>query len=449
MALDATPTYSIEPSSKKTPLKTNYISLFDYSSQYKPETHDKIAKIYGQQSISGMLYMLGAESAMASDKYIWTEEGRLHTVYNDVARSTNVFTKTAHVFREGETVHLSSGSVKRRGVISAVDANTFTVAAYKSAGFTALAATNVTAFVDGSEFGKGTTGMVGSLSTDFTILDNKPIILKDKFEVNGSDTAQITWVQTDEGGYLWFLQDQVDTRRRWEDRLELGLVNGEAADAGSDAEANGTTGTEGLFEAIRKRGNSFTGVADDISEWDTILKRFDAQGKIQDYMFYVNRDQSLAIDNMLGDLNAGYDGGISYGIFDNDKDMSVNLGFKGFTRGSYNFFKSDWKLLNEQTLLGAVAEAARTNGVLIPVGTKEVYEGEYNGSGAGSKITTPFLQCMYRASKADNRKYKTWLTGNIFGVHTDDDDVMRENHLSERMLNTVGANNFMIFEGTV
>ena len=447
MALNSSPTFSLTPTSKKVPLKTNYISLFDYSSQFDAETHEKIAKIYGAQSVSGMLYMLQAEAAMASDKFIWTEEGRLHTVYKDVARAGNIFTKANHVFRVGETVHLSSGSVKRRGVISAVDTNTFTVEAYKSAGFAALATTNVVAFVDGSEFKKGTTGMSGSLSTDFTILDNKPIILKDKFEVNGSDTAQISWVQTDEGGYLWFLQDQIDTRRRWEDRLELALVNGEKADVGSDAEANGTTGTEGLFEAIRERGNSFQGLPDALTDWDDILKRFDAQGKIQDYMFYCDREASLGVDDLLGTLNAGYDGGISYGIFDNDKDMAVNLGFKGFTRGTYNFFKTDWKLLNDPTLLGAVATTAKVRGVLIPTGTKEVYEGAYNGNGAGSKITTPFLQAMYRASKASNRKYQTWLTGNVFGVHTDDDDVMRENHLSERMLNTVGANNFMIFEG--
>jgi len=449
MALNSTPTYSITPSSKKVPLKSNYISLFDYSSQYDAETHEKIAKIYGSQSVSGMLYMLGAEAAMASDKYIWTEEGRLHTVYTDVTRSGSVFTKANHVFRVGETVHLSDGDgVKRRGIITAVDTDTFTVAAYKSAGFTAMDTTAIVAFVDGSEFRKGTTGMSGSLSTDFTILDNKPIILKDKFEVNGSDVAQISWVQTDEGGYLWFLQDQLDTRRRWEDRLELALVQGEKAEAGSAAEANGTTGTEGLFEAVRTRGNSFQGNPTTLAEWDTILKRFDQQGKIQDYMGYVDRDYSIGVDDLLGTLNAGYDGGISFGIFDNDKDMAVNLGFKGFTRGTYNFFKTDWKLLNDPTLLGAVAEAdGKVRGSLIPTGTKEVYEGAYNGNGAGNKITTPFLQCMYRASKADNRKYRTWLTGSIFGVHTDDDDVMRENHLSERMLNTVGANNFMIFEG--
>ena len=445
--IDAVPTYSIVPSSTKVPLQTNYISIFDYSGTAKPEVHEKIANIYGQQSVSGMLYKLGAEASMSSDKYIWTEEGRLHTVYTDVTRSSSVFTKNNHVFRVGETVHLSSGAVKRRGRITAVDANTFTVSAYKSAGFTALGTTGVVAFIDGSEFRKGTDTMTGSLSTDFTILDNKPIILKDKFEVNGSDVAQISWVQTDVGTYLWFMQDQIDTRRRWEDRLELALVNGEVAEAGSAAEADGTTGTEGLFEAIRTRGNTFQGVADDLTDWDDILKRFDNQGKIQDYMFYVDRDQSLAIDDMLGELNNGHDGGISFGIFNNSKDMAVNLGFKGFSRGTYNFFKTDWKLLNDPTLLGAVDAQAKVRGALIPIGTKEVYEGSYNGTGTGSKITTPFLQCMYRASQADNRKYKTWLTGNIFGVHTDGEDVMKEHHLSERQLNTVGANNFMLFEG--
>jgi len=384
MALNATPTYSISPSAKKVPTKTNYISLFDYTSQYKPEEHEEMANIFGNKSITGMLYMLGAESAMASDKFIWTEEGRLHVIYRTVTRTNNVFTQ----------------------------------------------------------------GMKGTLSTDFTILENKPIIQKDNFEVNGSDMAQISWVKTDEGRYLWFMKDQMNTRRRFEDRTELSLINGQKAETGTAAEANGTTGTEGLLEAIRERGNTFQGVANAIEDFDDIVKRFDAQGKIQDYMFYVDRDQSLAIDNMLGQLNAGYDGGVSYGIFDNDKDMAVNLGFKGFTRGTYNFHKTDYKLLNEVTLLGGEPVESKVRGLLIPVGTKEVYEGQYNGNGAGEKITTPFLQCMYRANSMVNRKYENWVTGSVFGVKTDDEDVMREHQRSERMLNTVGANNFMLFEGT-
>lgn len=448
MALNSTPTYKVTPSSEKVQLPTNYISLFDYTSQYAPEHHEELAQIYGKQSVSGMLYMLGAESSMASDKYIWTEEGRLHTVYKNVSRAGNVFTQPNHVFRKNETVHISDGAVRRQGIITAVDNDTFTVAAYKNAGFTGLGTTGLTVFVYGSEFRKGTKGMEGSLETDFTILDNKPIILKDKYIVSGSDATQIGWVKTESGGWLWYLQSEKDTRRRWEDRLELAMILGERAETGSDAELAGLGGTEGLFEAVKTRGNTFQGLPDTIEDWDTILKRFDAQGKIADYMLYSDRDLSLSVDNMLGQLNAGYDGGVSYGIFDNSKDMAVNLGFKGFTRGTYNFFKTDWKLLNDPTLLGAVeAGAGKVRGILIPVGTKEVYEGAFNGNGNGDKITVPFLEQKYRAAGQENRKYKTWVTGSVGGVYTDDEDVMKVNHLSERMLNTVGANNFMLFEG--
>ena len=160
MPLNATPTFSVQPSAQKVPLQNNYISLFDYSNQYDAEKHEEIANIYGNQSISGMLYKLGSESAMASDKFIWSEEGRLHTVYKDVTRAGNVFTKANHVFRVGETVHLSgtgaASATKRRGVISAVDVNSFTVEAYKNAGFGAIGPTDIVAFFDGSEFRKGT-----------------------------------------------------------------------------------------------------------------------------------------------------------------------------------------------------------------------------------------------------------------------------------------------------
>ena len=88
MSLNASPAPKLTPSSSKTVLPTNYISLFDFTSQYSPDAHDELAQIYGKQSVSGFLYMLGAESSMSSDKSIWTEEGRLHTVYNDVARAS-------------------------------------------------------------------------------------------------------------------------------------------------------------------------------------------------------------------------------------------------------------------------------------------------------------------------------------------------------------------------
>ena len=224
------------------------------------------------------------------------------------------------------------------------------------------------------------------------------------------------------------------------------MLQGEEAEAGSEAGAAGFDGSEGLFESVRVRGNIFDGLASTLAEWDTILKRFDAQGKIREYMFYVDREQSLAIDDLLGTLNAGYSGGISYGMFDNSEEMAVNLGFIGFRRGTYDFYKSDWKVLNDPTLLGSIAAAdGKVRGLLVPYGDTEVYDGT---SPMADRITQPYLSIKYRVKGNENRRHKTWVTGSVgLNVPTDDNDHMRVHHLADRGICTIGANNFMIFEG--
>jgi hypothetical protein len=65
--------------------------------------------------------------------------------------------------------------------------------------------------------------MDGSLEADDFIFQNKPIILKDTYEVSGSDMAQIGWVEvtTENGatGYLWYLKSEHETRLRFDDYL--------------------------------------------------------------------------------------------------------------------------------------------------------------------------------------------------------------------------------------
>lgn len=445
MALASTPTYQIQPSSIKAPSQTNYIDLFDYTSQFAPDAYEELISIYGNQSLTGMLFELGSEEAISSDKRIWTEKGRLHTAYTDVTRSGNVFTKAGHVYRVGEVVACSGNTASQLGRITAVTASTFTAVPYKAAGW-AVGTTAIKTFINHSEFLKGSGGMDGSLETDFTVLSNKTIIEKDNYLASGSEITQDSWVQTDNGGFVWYLQSELDGRRRFEDRVEMGMLQGELAEAGSEAKAAGFDGSEGLFQSVRKRGNIFDGAATTLAHFDSILKRFDAQGKIREYMFYVDRNQSLAIDDMLGVLNAGYSGGISYGLFDNSEQMAVNLGFIGFRRGTYDFYKSDWKVLNDPTLLGAVAEAdGKVRGLMVPVGDTEVYDGD---SPMADRITKPYLSILYRAKGNENRRHKTWITGSVgTNVPTDDNDHMRVHHLADRGVCTIGANNFMLFEG--
>ena len=332
-------------------------------------------------------------------------------------------------------------------------------------------------FVYGSVFAKGTVGAlaqgitggatavagsVKSIQPTFTQFANQPIIIKDSFQINGSDMAQIGWVDvaTEDGtsGYLWYLKSESETRLRFDDYLEMAMVEGELAAAGAGINfaassvgvpgftaAAGTAvahGTQGLFAAVTARGNIMAGFSGGtgISDFDQVLKNLDTQGAIEENMLFLNRDLDLDFDDMLGQISAGIAGGVAYGLFENSQDMALNLGFSGFRRGSYDFYKTSWKYLNDASTRGGVAVSG-IEGVLIPAGTSTVYD-----QSLGTNIRRPFLHVRYRASQTEDRRYKNWITGSAGGAYTTALDAMQVNWLSERCLVTQAANNFVLFQ---
>tara|TARA_R110000737_G_scaffold71086_1_gene99570 strand:- start:3356 stop:4438 length:1083 start_codon:yes stop_codon:yes gene_type:complete len=343
------------------------------------------------------------------------------------------------------------GVVTVSGVTAAGSTGTFTALPYTAADWTGVtgfaAFARATAVVYGSEFAKGSAGMVGSIDADYSSYTNKPIILKDNYAISGSDTAQIGWIEVEgnggKSGYLWYLKSEHETRQRFEDYLEMSMVEAVKLDA------NGATtlqGSEGYFAALEARGNVYTDLASDLrgggtptlAGFDTILKQLDKNGAIEENMLYTNRDLSLAIDDVLAAQNSYGAGGTSYGVFNNQEDMALNLGFSGFRRGSYDFYKTDWKYLNDFATRGGFGDV---EGTIIPAGTSTVYDQDL-----GKNIKRPFLHVRYRSSETDDRKLKTWLTGSVGGAQTSDIDEMRVNFLSERALITQGANNFFLLK---
>ena len=160
-------------------------------------------------------------------------------------------------------------------------------------------------------------------------------------------------------------------------------------------------------------------------------------------MLFLNRATSLAFDDMLASMNSYGAGGTSYGVFDNSEDMALNLGFSGFRRGSYDFYKSDFRYLNDKATRGSINERATSDavrGVIIPAGVSTVYD-----QALGRNLKRPFLHVRFRASATDNRRMKTWTTGSV-GAVTSDLDAMQIHYLSERCLVVQGANNFMLMK---
>ena len=498
MAIIAGGSLNSVPAIHQQALSTNYLDFTsganDWAQQYLPDLMEKEAEVFGPRTISGFLSQVGAEEAMAADQVVWSEQGRLHLSYRGTVAANGgvnpgggalpqmtmthnidgvalAGTNNQHGVRVNDTVIISdavNGVVKC--LVVTVANNVLDLAPYEVAGLSAQGtAQGTTILVYGSEYAKGTSYFPGAAVTtgvesrganepQFKSFSNKPIIMKDYYEVSGSDTARIGWVEIsgEEGqnGYLWYLKAESDTRARFTDYLEMSMLEAVAGVPGAsqvDATANlgkNPFGTEGLFEAIESRGNVTTGVtgvnaATDLAEFDAILAEFDSQGAIEENMMFVNRATSLAMDDMLASMNSYGAGGTSYGVFNNSEDMALNLGFSGFRRGSYDFYKSDFRYLNDKATRGGINATAGANairGVMIPAGTSTVYDQQL-----GKNLKRPFLHVRYRASQTDNRKMKTWTTGSV-GAATSALDAMQIHMLSERCLVTQGANNFMLMK---
>ena len=479
--------------------QTTDASYLDFSTgwaqQYLPELYEAEVERYGNRSLSGFLAKVGAEEALQSDKVIWSEQGRLHIsipdVTTDASENMLIFDNVAEagLIRKHDTLLLyctadatspATGNVGKqmKVLVTAIDVDSdstdspntndklaVTVAPYDQAAMTtgsgALVANDncvFTAMVYGSEYKKGSTADRHALTPGFLTFNNTPIIMRDKYEINGSDTAQIGWVEVsgEEGqnGYMWYMKAEGDTRARFNDYLEMSMIEARKAADSSGAAGAGVGGTEGLLQAIESRGHISTdtfgatsgspAVADpaaDLAYFDDILVKLDGQGAIEENMLYLDRHDSLKFDTMLSGVSLGSAGGTAYGLFDNSSDMALNLGFIGFRRGSYDFYKSDWKYLNNVSAHGAFSPGAgnsKLSGILCPAGTSSVYD-----ETMGRNVKRPFLHVRYRASQTDNRRLKTWVTGSVGGNITSDLDAMTVNYLTERCLVVQAANNFM------
>ena len=498
---------ALQPTQSKALYAGNYIDFTDssfnmWAQQFLPDVYEQEVERYGNRSIGSFLRMVSAEMPSTSDQIIWTEQGRLHTRYANAIYLSNAGTMptsgttpgtasastsggivlnfnvptaqptslgittqgtTAVNFRKGQTVMIQAQSSATsavggtgaviKGVVTNVSGNYFQVKSLT--GIPAITnAQRFTALAYGSEFAKGTGNFTEKLDPSYATFTNSPIILKEHYSINGSDTAQIGWIEvTSENGasgYLWYLKSEHENRLRWEDYLEMSMVEGvkqlntgatlDFYDSGITATARGT---EGFFEAIEARGNVYSDFGAQASggaltDFDAVLKQLDKQGAIEENMLFLGRDLSLEIDDILAQQNGGYSGGTSFGVFNNSEDMALNLGFTGYRRGSYDFYKTDWKYLNDFSTRGGFKDI---EGVLVPAGTSTVYD-----QVLGKNIKRPFLHVRYRASETEIRKMKSWVTGSVGGASSSPIDEMRMHYLSERCLIVQGANNFVLFK---
>jgi hypothetical protein len=433
-----------------------YVSLGDFltteNAYNRPDVRDMLVKTFGDQGITGFLTLTGAtKNAGQADQIEYFEERRRHKRFN-------IATGTSAPFASGvaaTAVFDASGLQKYDVIMKIADGERFLVTS--SSGVTASLRSlgGVTgATVYGTTAAAGATfALVGNMypqgSDQPTIFTDPGIdrrinpfaIVKERFQVNGSQATNIGYINVGNGDYRWFMYGEQEARKRFMDKREMTLLFGDFFPSGLTAAQVDLRGTEGYFAAVESRGNIYTGATiDALSEIDNIIMEMDKQGAPSEYAMYLGRAFDLDIDDLLArGVATGLNNGLpsQFGAFNNSQEMAVNLGFKSFTRGGYTFHKHSWKLLNDPTLVAG----SPYGGALIPMSMV---------ADARTGVKSPALEMNYKASNGYSREMEHWVTGGgVLGYNNNGDagkDVATFHYRSEVNLVTRAANQHFVLK---
>jgi hypothetical protein len=439
---------------KATPDK--YTALGDFltvNDINKPQVRELFVKTFGDQGITGFLTLTGAtKNAGQADQIEWFEEKRRHrkakssTTVNfttGAATATFVATTGAYVPQQYDVLMNTTDGARYlvTGLSSAYNSSggVANLVAIGDSAYTTDPAADTEFAIIGNMYPQGSNQPTYYVEPGYTRRKNPFMIVKEKYEVTGSQATNIGYVNTGNGDYRWFMYGESEARARFMDKRELMLLFAKQADELVSA-TDGLAGSEGYISAVEARGNVYSGSFEGFSDIDLIIAELDKQGAPSEYAMYLNRTFELNIDDMLAQgiatqVTAGLPG--QFGAFNNSADLAVQLGFKSFTRGGYTFHKHSWKLLNDPTLLAGSKYA----GVMIPM--SQVAD-------ARTGVKSPALEMNYKASNGYSRELEHWVTGGgVLGYTnngTDGKDVATFHYRSEVNLITRAANQHFVLK---
>jgi hypothetical protein len=428
-----------------------YKSVYNFADEYAPDTMSEVAKIWdGTADMTGFLATFANEQGIASDLHYWAEETKFRVYETAVARATNVFTKANHNIRLNDVILVmdKAGNKTEQGIVTTIASNTFTASSYKGAAWT-IGTSALTVIPIGSEFAKGTNGKEGSIKNRPDIYNTSLVIDKDSWQIPLSDVPRKTWLQAPDGKLFFTFSDENRAFGHFLSKLELKHIMGTKAESGSAAATAGFRGTEGLFQSIETKGSVASGSIGSVSDINDVTKHIeDVNGSIEN-VFFVTTDMANGIDDMLASLNKSYDAGTHWGSFDNGQKY-LNLGFEGFTKGTYKYSYKTWKILKDaETFNPNNFGTDKINGIMMPIGMIGIPNGDNEAISGKTGTPIPYLTMLYKEGDGYSRKMETSYEGTgLPNVNTGNaPDYHKVNWRTERGLRAVGMLKWLMFKG--
>jgi hypothetical protein len=276
---------------------------------------------------------------------------------------------------------------------------------------------------------KGTENFKTSRRWEPSIYKNYTHILKEYYDINGSDMIEKIWIETAQGP-RWFNFELERTSSLFDNKVELTQMFHERKSAGN------ARGSIGVIPQIETRGNVANEYLTDIEELSAIARRAKQQGLCREFTVWCDHQQLAYFRQMMAKLNGAYTEGTFYGMFQNSPDMAMMLGFKSVAIDGVTFHFTPWALLEDPTLMGNEKFLGTSIAYLIvPSGGTTVSEN-------GNTASRPFLSTRYRSDANYSRKREIKLFGP--GGTAQSRDAQTTEFLSEFTNQVVGANNFFV-----
>ena len=443
------------PSLSRQTTTQNYVSTL---SIHKPEVTEEFVQRYGDQSLTGLLDAMGAMVPAAAKKVEHWEEDFIHqAIVMGAALDTTGGVTAAATLTYGVAA-ANDDPLRKNDIVLFANGDAAIVTAAPSGGsativpltaWSAASATHVangsTVIITGNAHEEGA-GQPAGLTAAPIKYENDMQILKESYQVSGSEMTNIVWFQvqdpnTGKSGWLWYIKGEADTYKRFVNYCEMQMLTGvKATNAANIATAGQDFQTsEGLLTFIENGGNvqNYNGLSGfGLTDFDAMVRTLSKNRGAKENSLYCGTDLSLAIDDSIAAMFAG--GGISYGAFNGAEELAVAFGFKSFQRGGYTFHKKTYDPFSYYGMLGADGYKYNGMGFLVP--------GD-GGLDMKTRERVPALRVRYKEAGGYSREMEHWFEGSAgLDVPTSGADELVCNYRTERCFEGFGANRFMLIK---